>query len=145
MTAPSLKTQLEAACQDLWWSSEADYPVEVVWYELSAMNGKMVLDDAVIYEIAGCEEDTAITTPDFNDLTDRAFEACFAKQLTPKSWHTAEDKQHLQQLGQLKNLLSEALSPPLVYRCGEVEVTLCILGYVRVGIIAGVKTCIVET
>ena len=27
----SFKAQLEAACDDLWWSSESDYPVEVVW------------------------------------------------------------------------------------------------------------------
>ncbi len=141
MTANPLRAQLEAACKDLWWSSEADYPVEVVWYELpeSQRSARIVLDDALIRQIAGCGKEANVAS--------RPFDALFDKQLTPKSWHTAEDKQQLEQLGQLKSLLSESFSDPcpLVYRCGEVEVTLCILGYVSRGIFAGVKTCVVET
>jgi len=143
MTATPLKAQLEAACKDLWWSSESDYPVEVVWYELSAQqvdgaaSEDARLDDELVCQIAGCADDTVITS--------RPFDSVFDKQLTPKGWHTAEDKQQLRQLDQLKTLLAEAFSSPQIYRCGEIEITLCILGFGADGIVAGVKTCVVET
>lgn len=139
MTANSLKARLENACKDLWWSSETDYPVEVIWHTLpeSHQTGRIVLDNTLVRQIATCEEDAVIEM--------QPLERCFEKQLVPKSWHTAEDKQQIEQLRQLKALLIEALAHPQVYRCGEVEITLCILGYVSGGIFAGVKTCVVET
>ncbi|MGD1867700.1 MAG: nuclease A inhibitor family protein [Phormidesmis sp.] len=143
MTTPPLKAQLEAACQDLWWSSEADYPVEVVWCELPAsqhvenIDRQNSIDKVLIRQIAGCQEDTQIAS--------RPFDTFFDKYLTPKGWHTKEDKQQLKQLEQLKNLITEALLHPQVYRCGDVEITLCVVGYFSGEILAGFKTCVVET
>ncbi|MEM6869116.1 MAG: nuclease A inhibitor family protein [Cyanobacteria bacterium P01_C01_bin.121] len=139
MTARPLKAKLENACKDLWWSSEADYPVEVVWCEIpeSQCPESGVLAPALVRQVVGCAEDAAVTS--------QLFDSLFDKYLTPKRWHTAEDKQQLNQLRALKTLLSENISNLQVYRCGEVEITLCILGYVSTGILAGVKTCLVET
>lgn len=153
MTAPPLKTKLEAACKDLWWSSEADYPVEVLWHELPALQrldpqaltatateaalSPAVLDPVLICSLAGCAEDTAITA--------RPFDSFFASYLIPKGWHTGEDKQQLKQLDQLQTLLATSLIQPQVYRCGDVEITLLIVGYASDSIVAGVKTCLVET
>ena len=140
MTADSpLKTQLEEACQDLWWSSEADYPVEVVWQsasEVSSDEQKPTHEKLVrrVMNISAADK-----------LIEVEVEAFCERSLTPKSWHTAEDKAQLAQLQRLKNLLTDSLQKLKVYRHGEVDISLYILGYTAKGDLACVKTCLVET
>lgn len=134
MANDSLKAQLETACNDLWWSSESDYPVEVVWptapSELTDENR-----ESLVRELAGYEgELEAVSVEDF-----------FERAIAPKSWHTAEDKAQISQLQRLKALLQSALSNPKAYRCGEVEVSVYVVGNTPDGNIAGVKTTVIET
>jgi hypothetical protein len=129
--AEELKTQLAALCDDLWWSSEADYPVEVFWQSPAASKSNHPSQiEALINQLVG--EDTEIQTGDID--------AFFAKAIAPQSWH--EDSARLQQL---KTLLTTALEKPQAYRCGAVEVSAYLLGYASDGSIAGVKTTLVET
>ncbi|MEL6554344.1 MAG: nuclease A inhibitor family protein [Cyanobacteria bacterium J06621_11] len=144
MTSKSqLKSQLEAACYDLWWRSESDYPIEVVWHpampnqDLAESDLAKPETPTLLHQIMDIEDDKALAVVDIEDF--------FAKQLTPKSWHTAEDKAQLNQLQQLKILLSESLEQIQVYRYGTVEVLIYVLGYTLEKDIAGVKTCSVET
>ena len=135
MTANNgLKVQLEAACDDLWWSSESDYPVEVIWI---AAPGESAGGDqeALVRDLIGCEGD--VETVDIEDF--------FARAIAPKSWHTAEDKAQISQLQQLKTLLQSALPDLKVYRCGEVDVSVYVVGHTPDGSIAGIKTTVVET
>ncbi len=135
-----LKSQLEAACDDLCWRSEADYPIMVVWQadaEKQADSESDSLSAEQICQLAGCDDDTDIQRVDIEDF--------FQRSLTPKSWHTDEDKARISRLQHLKTLLTTALSDPQVYRCGKVEVTVLVLGYAPDGRIAGVRTTIVET
>lgn len=154
MTENELKSQLEAACTDLWWSSENDYPVEVVWQTQaqpdSRQNIRQWVEDHCGNngpenngpgnngpESNGSENNTPITT-----LTTADF---FVRQLTPKSWHTHEDKAQQSRLHQLKTLLEACLSNLQVYRCGEIEVKVYILGLTPEGCLAGVRTVLIET
>ena len=127
--ARELKTQLEAACDDLWWHSEADYPITVVWQSAADT-------EELIRQLAGCD-DTETKVGDVEGFFERSF--------TPHSWHTDEDKARLSRLQHLKTILTEALTNPQVYRCGEVEVSLFILGRTSEDHIAGVQTTVVET
>ncbi|MEL7331999.1 MAG: nuclease A inhibitor family protein, partial [Cyanobacteria bacterium J06560_2] len=78
-------------------------------------------------------------------LTEVDVDAFFKRSLIPKSWHTTEDKAQLAQLQQLKVLLTESLQHLRVYRYGEVDISVYILGVTPEGKIAGVKTRLVET
>ncbi len=129
--ADGLKAQLETATEDLWWSSESDYPVKVVWQPPAKIN------QAMIRRLAGCDQEAQIQTVDVEDFFERA--------TTPKSWHTPEDKAQLTQLKALKSLLIDSLTHLEVYRYGAVEITVYVIGTAPDGSIAGVTTTLVET
>jgi hypothetical protein len=129
--ANDLKAQLEAATVDLWWSSESDYPVSVVWHPPAEVNAEQVR------QLAGCEPDAPIWTVDVEDF--------FVRVLTPQSWHTPADKAQLAQLKTLKVLLVQSLTSLQVYRCGEIEISLYVIGNAPDGSIAGIKTTLIET
>ncbi len=132
----ALKKQLEDACEDLWWSSESDYPIQVVWQpQVDAQAEDQ--DGSIDQWLASLHPEDAIETVDFDDF--------FARSLTPKSWHTPEDQAQINRLTQLHNLLTSELSHLQVYRCGEIEVAVYVLGYSDDGILSGVQTTLVET
>ncbi len=146
MMTEELKAQLEAACDDLWWSSEADYPVEMVW--LPATQGQLgkaaepiEISETVVFQLAGytARESEQIT------VKRAELETFFEPALAPKTWHTPADKAQIAQLQHLKTILTTSLKNLQVYRCGEVEVTALVLGFAADSLIAGIKTIIVET
>ncbi len=146
MMAEAFKSQLEAACDNLWWSSESDYPVEMVWQ--SATQGQsdeaaepIKISETVILQLAGyaAEESEKISVESVT------LESFFAQALAPQPWHTPTDKAQIAQLQHLKTLLSSSLKNLQVYRCGAVEITALVLGFTADGSIAGFKTTVIET
>ena len=131
-----LKTRLEEACKDLWWSSESDYPVEVVWQPEVAVSAGAVSETMDDWVREHHLEDN-IEKVEINDFFERA--------TMPRSWHTHEDKVQLSRLQQLKDLLIAELSSLQVYRCGEVEIKAYVLGCSADNVLAGFQTLIVET
>jgi len=129
------KALLQAACADLWWSSESDCPVEAVWQPENASIENASTENALIATLLA--EASALTPLTLIDI--------FAQQVAPQSWDTAEDKAQKARLFQLQELLENNLTHPQVYRYGEVEVTVCILGRTAEGTLAGVRTVSVET
>ncbi|MEM9091630.1 MAG: nuclease A inhibitor family protein [Cyanobacteria bacterium P01_F01_bin.53] len=158
----TLREQLETACDGLWWSSESDYPVEVVWQpsqDLAGTNAGIDFtkvtsthDEPIRRWIADYEGGNGKEGKGkgAKPLEDREI-ACvhptefFTKATVPKSWHTQEDKAQLAQLQQLRQILEGTLSHLKIYRFGEVEVSLYILGLAPGDILAGVKTTLIET
>ncbi|MEL7068905.1 MAG: nuclease A inhibitor family protein [Cyanobacteria bacterium J06581_3] len=146
----TLKVKLEEVCNDLWWSSESDYPVEVVWVEGAAIASKKAstapfskpssqaaIRNWLLSNVEKIEDPAELKQVDIEDFFERA--------IAPKSWHTTEDKAQIAQLRQLKELLERSLQPLQVYRYGKVEVLVYVLGHTPESDIAGVKTCLVET
>lgn len=134
-----LKTQLESACDDLWWRSEADSPITVVWLfaaNMPATSDASYLSDEMIRQLMDCD-DAEVKVGDV--------EGFFERSLTPHSWHTDEDKARISRLEHLKTLLTTALINPQVYRCGEVEISISVLGHTSDGQVAGIQTTLVET
>ena len=140
-----LKAQLELVCEDLWWSSESDYPVEVVWQSES---GIAPIEIATDNDSLGSATQKILKWLDFwgeqNDIERVDVTEFFERATTPKSWHTKADKEQLNRLKQLKKLLTSELSHLQVYRCGDIEVTVYVLGYID-RILAGVRTVLIET
>ncbi|PZO60859.1 MAG: hypothetical protein DCF15_01275 [Phormidesmis priestleyi] len=153
MIAEEFKAQLEAACDDLWWSSEADYPVEMVWQAASQSQSDesdeaaepTEITEAVVLQLAGCAAEASEPIGVENSVESVEIESFFEQALAPKPWHTAADKAQIAQLQHLKTLLANSLKNLQVYRCGEVEITALVLGFATDSIIAGVKTTLVET
>ncbi|MGB7247991.1 MAG: nuclease A inhibitor family protein [Phormidesmis sp.] len=137
-----LKAQLEAICEDLWWSSEADYPVEVVWQPATAIatSADHSIEEQIYQWVDQKEPRQKQRAIEISSLED-----IFGQATTPKSWHTAEDKVQLSKLHALKSLLTSALNSPQVYRCGEIEIAAYALGVAFDGTLAGVRTTLVET
>ncbi len=133
--ADELRTSLEAACDDLWWSSESDYPVEVVWESVALADRS--IEQSVVRELFDHAEDTEIEIVDVEDFFERA--------TAIKSWHTDEDEVQIARLRSLKTLLTDSLTHLQVYRCGAVEIKVYVLGNAPNNIIAGVKTILIET
>ncbi|MGC1306555.1 MAG: nuclease A inhibitor family protein [Phormidesmis sp.] len=133
MTADQLKAQLQGACNDLWWSSESDYPIEVVW-ETSDLE---TIDRSLIRRLFNLADDIEIQVVNIESFFERA--------TSPRGWHTEADKDQRLRLQKLKNLLIHSLCQLQVYRCGEVEITVYALGQAPDGSIAGVKTLLIET
>ncbi len=131
ISAHELRAQLEEATQDLWWSSESDYPVSVVWRSPAEVNVDLVR------QLAGCDADAPIQVVEVEDF--------FARAMISQSWHTREDKAQIAQLKKLKVLLTQSLAHLQAYRCGEIEVSVYIMGVAPDGSVAGVKTVLIET
>ncbi len=139
MTANTLKSKLKTACNDLWWSSESDYPVKVVWNPAApeGTSADSPIAVSAVREMFGCADDMDVQIVDIEDFFERA--------IAPKSWHTKEDREECDRLLQLKVLLTNELEHLQVYRCGKVEINVYVLGYTDDRNIAGVKTILVET
>ena len=141
----SLKERLEDACEDLWWSSEADYPVEVVWQPKDAIAPIGTITSSDSLEDASQKVLEWLRSFDEQSVEVIEVDRFFERAIAPKSWHTPEDKEQRSRIKQLKDLLVIELSHLQVYRCGEVEVTVYVLGYSQEGALAGVRTVLVET
>ena len=136
--ANDLKAQLEAVTEDLWWSSESDYPIKVVWQPAEiSVEIPAEINETTVRRLAGCDEDAQIKVVNVEDF--------FERVTTPKSWHTPEDKAQVTQFKALKALLVDSLTHLQAYRCGAVEITAYVVGTAPDGSIAGVTTTLVET
>ena len=131
----SFKAQLEAACDDLWWSSESDYPVEVVWEPDVEIDPDAAVE-VINQWVSKLHPDDKIEKVDLNDFFERA--------IAPKGWHTDEDKAQLLRLKNLKDFLTAQLAGLQVYRCGEVEIKVYVLGLAN-SRLSGIRTIVVET
>lgn len=138
-----LKARLETACENLWWSSESDYPVEVVWQPqraivpVAAEDGSSAAATEKVLNWLSIWDEQDVKVEDVSDF--------FSKSTAPKRWHNQEDREQLARLRALEALLKNELAHLQVYRCGAVEVTVYVLGYSNERVLAGIRTVVVET
>ena len=131
VTTAEIIDRLTQATVDLLWSSESDYPFELVTWisgtELTAVALFQGLDDA----------DLEIESMTLTDL--------FKPVLVVEDWYEAAE---LAQIDRYKNLLQaieSSLADVQVFRVGEVEIAIYIVGRTSVGDLVGLKTYVVET
>jgi hypothetical protein len=130
---------LTTATTDLLWSSESDYPFEIVTWpqgtELTptALFGKSPAAVGVQPTVGNRPIETMTVT----DL--------FAPVLTIEDWYEAEELAQVNRYTDLLHAIESNLVDPQVFRVGEVEIAIYIVGKTPAGDLVGLKTHVVET
>lgn len=111
--------------------SESDYPFEVCyWQDRGEITPETVL------ELTQHEGNAAIELKDIDSF--------FEWAIQPQEWHSPEEQEAVKKYQALVRIIKQ-LSDPKVYRIGEINLDIYILGKTEEGAIAGVKTKAVET
>ena len=131
LSNPSLRERLQSAIVGLQWISESDFPFEVVQWQTEAAE----VTPELLLKLVKCNPETPLQTEEI----DRFFEWATQGQ----DWHTAAEQANVVRYQNLLNLLKQ-LQNPQVYRLGEVNVDIYILGKLDRDLL-GVKTQAVET
>ena len=136
-----LIADLQQASAGLLWLSEADFPWEVIyWQHLSELTPKILLQQ-INYDCT-------------SKVETKELEQVFAVATAEQDWHNEAEKQEVERYQSLVNLLHHYLDNIQVYRVGEKEIELYVLGQTKhqaIGCataqkaIAGLKTKIIET
>jgi hypothetical protein len=129
MTTAEIIDRLQQATTDLVWTSESDYPFEVVtWSKDTELN------PAALFELSA---DIAIETTTLQDF--------FTPALVTEDWYGKEELATVDRYQKLVDMLATNLSEVVVFRVGEVEITVYIVGRTIDRDLVGLKTQVVET
>jgi Nuclease A inhibitor-like protein len=129
----ALVQQLAIAVTNLNWPSETDAPFEVLpWTEPSTAK----LDAKQVLEQADLAPETPVETLDLDT---------FFEPTLPQPWHSAEEQAIAEQFQTLQTLLHQSLEDIQIFRCGEVEIEIYIVGRSPKGDWIVLHTTAVET
>jgi Nuclease A inhibitor-like protein len=131
VTTAEIIDRLKQATTDLLWSSESDYPFEIVSWELGI---ELTPSDLFsnIYDT-----DLAIESIALTDL--------FEPVLTIEDWYEQAELDLVDRYTSLLDSINNNLSEAQVFRVGEVEIDIYIIGKTPTGDIVGLKTRSIET
>ena len=127
----SIQDLLTEASEDLYWVSEADYPFEVIVWDEGNLSEQKLL------ERLGYPADFPVKTIDIDEF----FQAAIQEQ----DWQDEIEKAEVRQYQILVETLKAHLTDLRVYKLGETEFDIYILGKTPSGENAGLLTKAVET
>jgi Nuclease A inhibitor-like protein len=131
VTTAEIIDRLKQATTDLLWSSESDYPFEIVTWELGVeLNPTDLFSN--IYDT-----DLAIESITLTDL--------FEPVLKIEDWYEQAELAQVDRYTNLLDSIDTNLAEVQVFRVGEVEIDIYIIGKTPTGDIVGLKTLSVET
>ncbi len=131
VTTAEIIDRLKQATTDLLWSSESDYPFEIVSWEL----GVDLTPSELFSNIY--DTDLAIESIPLIDL--------FEPVLTSEDWYEQAELDLVDRYTNLLDSINNNLAEVQVFRVGEVEIDIYIIGKTPTGDIVGLKTLSVET
>jgi Nuclease A inhibitor-like protein len=131
VTTAEIIDRLKQATTDLLWSSESDYPFEIVSWE----PGIELTPTDLFSNIY--DTDLAIESISLTDL--------FEPVLTIEDWYEDAELALVDRYTNLLDSINTNLSEVQVFRVGEVEIDIYIIGKTPSGEIIGLKTRSVET
>ncbi|AFY91988.1 nuclease A inhibitor family protein [Chamaesiphon minutus] len=131
MTTAAIIDLLKQVTTDLLWSSESDYPFEIVTWD----RGVAMTPTALFSKLAN--PDAAIETISLTDL--------FAPVLTVENWYEDAELAQVKRFTDLLHAIESNLADVKVFRVGEVEIAIYIVGKTPDGEPIGLKTHAVET
>ena len=131
VTTAEVIDRLKQATTDLMWSSESDYPFEIVSWEL----GVDLTPSDLFSNIY--DTDLSIESIPLIDL--------FEPVLTIEDWYEQAELDLVDRYTNLLDSIDNNLSEVQVFRVGEVEIDIYIIGKTPTGDIVGLKTLSVET
>ncbi len=127
-----LLDELERAAEGILFMSEADYPFETLyWKGLSEISPKF------LRSLTGHSDSSPIEIVSLDDF--------FRVALSEESWRSEEDRQAAGKYSNLVRILKDDLDVAKVYRVGEINIPVYIVGRNRTGNWLGVATRVVET
>jgi hypothetical protein len=112
------------------WSSESDYPFEIVTWS----QGTELTPTALFGKLPATDQVTTLTMPDL-----------FEPVLTVEDWYEADELALVDRYTHLLHTIESQLSDVQVFRIGEVEIAIYIVGKTPAGDLVGLKTYTVET
>ena len=131
----SILPQLQSAAKGLLYPSEQDHPIKAfVWSKADA--GSASLPDLVKQQAKASASTVVETQP---------LEEFFAPIATPQDWHGDAEKKSVAQAQQLASTLQQHLSDVKVYRIGDTDKKVYVVGKTPQGDLAGVSTEVVES
>ena len=130
VTTVEIIDRLRQATVDLLWSSESDYPFEIVTWE----RGIEMIPAALFSNL---DDNTAIESINLTDL--------FEPVLTIEDWYGTEELAQVNRYTDLLHTIDTNLADVQVFRVGEIEIAIYIVGKTPDGDIVGLKTYVVET
>ena len=126
--------QLHEAAKGLLWMSESDYPLEALIWEFGE---KILLDNEVVLKITKHSLDTPVKVIEFDTF--------FQHVVTHQDWHNSEEADTVNRYQELVRIMKQYLSDLKVYKVGEIEIDVYIIGKTDAGDYAGVATVSIET
>jgi hypothetical protein len=131
-SSASLKNELSGKVKDLYFPSESDHPIEAVSYPSSGDPLKTI-----------AEADSS--KPAVPVQQGMKFADFYEKYAVAKDWQSAGSKEFAAKFGAALDVMKEHLDDLQIFRQGEVEVDLFILGRDKESNWTGLKTTVVET
>lgn len=129
MTTAEIIDRLQQATTDLVWTSESDYPFEVVtWSKDTELN------PTALFKLP---TDTAIETTTLQDF--------FTPALATEDWYGKEELATVDRYQKLVDAIGSNLSDVVVFRVGEIEIAVYIVGKTLDRDLVGLKTQVIET
>ena len=128
MTTTEILDGLQQAIVDLDWLSESEYPFEVMTWEQG-----IELTSTALFK----GEDRCIDTNTLGDF--------LAPAIATEDWYDAEELEQVRRYQALLHAIESTLTQVQVFRLGEVDVDIYIVGKTPSGDIVGLKTRAIET
>ncbi|MEH2207314.1 MAG: nuclease A inhibitor family protein [Nostoc sp.] len=131
-TSDSIIKMLKQAASGVFYTSESDYPFEVVHWKI----GEPITTET-IRQKTGTREDAPVEVIDLGEF--------FNPEIPDPDWYGAEEKAEAARYRNLMEILKNHLTNINVYRLGEIEIDIYILGQSKCGDIIGLATKSIET
>jgi Nuclease A inhibitor-like protein len=122
---------LKQASEGLLYTSESDYPFQVFSWPTIPLSPEQVLTQT------GHPKNTPVQVVGLDKF--------FAQVTQEKDWYGPEEKATVAKYLQLVETLKSSLKDIQVYRVGETELDVYIVGMTSTGSLAGLSTKLVET
>jgi hypothetical protein len=133
-TKTDLLGQIKEATKGLTYMSENDFPLEAFRLELKDKN---TITEKDILKATKHVPKTPVELYDFDNF--------FLMPTQEQDWHSAEEKKSVKRYQKLDKLLRDNLSDLQVFKIGEVERDVYVVGKSKSGEFLGVSTKVVET
>jgi hypothetical protein len=127
-----LVTRISRACEGLFYISETDAPVTVFAAERAD-----TIDAATIRALTNSPKDARVEERDFHKF--------FARLTKSEAWHLDAQREQTKKFLELQTLLEEDLRELKVFKIGEIQLTIYVVGLDTNNNVVGVSTEAVET
>ncbi|MBD2303000.1 nuclease A inhibitor family protein [Nostoc sp. FACHB-190] len=131
-TNSEILEQLKRASDGLLFMSESDYSFSVFLWEITPTATPEKISQQTNHPI-----DTPVKIVGVDDF--------FGVATTEEDWHDEEEKKTVKRFQSLVQTLKDNLSNLQVYRLGEIEIDVYVVGETPTGNLAGISTKVVET